>query len=477
MTISHSIPSTTRQPGQFHEFDLLSGAQGLTPLANRVLLLGERVAAGSAAVDEAVQIFDEADSDDKAGKNSILALMARKALETGRLIGIQPEIWISPVADPAGTAATYTITTVGTATASADIIFRVGEVTLRAGISSGDDETAVALAIKAAGDAASEEGTLPGTWGVAAGVATFTLANTGVNGNDLAVTTEGIGLSGLTSVVAAAGVTGIGVVDPATALANSLAKFYEVKALSNHTAADITALLTHTAAAWAPAAKRWTFCFVGETGTLATANGLSAAANSERIGVIGYEGSPSLPGQIAAAVCTAISARELPNYNWDAEELPLSVPLDALVFTDTEIESALAAGTTPLAPNDQRTFTEIVRLITTKTLEGGAPFENAKDLATIRGLVFTTRQLDTTFAQQFKAVNKSTQVIKRMRSVAFNVLTLLEELGVLQNVLALFPQLIVERDPTIPTRAVVSLPESIIPNLHQIIMKHVLFVE
>jgi phage tail sheath gpL-like len=118
-----------------------------------------------------------------------------------------------------------------------------------------------------------------------------------------------------------------------------------------------------------------------------------------------------------------------------------------------------------------------VRLITSKTTEGGNPFERVKDLATMRGLVYTTRQLDTAFSQKFKAVNKSAQVLKRMRSVAFEVLDALEDLGVTQNVDALFPQLIVESDPLVPTRAVVSIPESIIPNLHQIVLKAVLFTE
>lgn len=477
MTILNSIPSTTRKPGQFHEFDLLSGAQGLTPLSNRVLLVGEVLAAGTATLEEPVQVFDENDVDDKCGQGSMLALMARKALETGRLIGIQPEIWISPVADPAGTAATFTFTvTAGTAAEADDIVFRVAGRTLRAGVSAGDDQDAVAAAINTAIAEAAGQGILPGTAAAALNVCTFTVANTGVNGNDVTVSVESVGLTGLT-VTAAAGVAGAGVVTPATALANSLAKFFEVIALSNHAAADITALLTHTAAAWAPAAKRWVFPLVGETGTLATANTLSAAANSERIGVISYEGSPSLPGEIAAAVCTAISARALPNFNWDGQELPLFVPADSDVYSDTEIESALAAGTTPLVPNDQRTFTEIVRLVTTKTLEGGNPFENAKDLATIRGMVFTIRQLDTTFSQQFKGVNKSAQVLKRMRSVAFQVLQSLEDLGVTQNVVALFPQLVVETDPVVPTRALVAVPESIIPNLHQIVMVHTLFVE
>ena len=473
MTISHDIPSTTRKPGEFHQFDLLSGAQGLTPLANRILLIGEMLSTGTATADEANQIFDENQADDLFGQGTPAALMCRKALEVGRALGFQPEIWAAGIAEGT-TAATQTLTVTGTAAAAGDIEFRIAGRTLRTGVSADDVQNDIAAAIK---DTIDENlANLPITASVATNVVTLTYTTKGINGEDLIVTVEDVGLTAV-SVAVAAGVTGVGAVDPATALANSLARFYEAVAISNHATADITALGTHLASAWAPAAKRWRFAIVGENGTLSAANTLSAAADSERIVVVGYEESPSLPCEIAAAVACGISAREQPNYNWDYEELPLFTPPDSAVFTDTEIETLLAAGTTPLAPNDARDGTEIVRLITTKTTEGGNPYELAKDLATMRGLVYTTRQLDATFSQQFRGKNKSEQVLKRMRSTAYRVLKALEDLEVVQNVDSHFPELIVETDAVVATRAVISVPESIIPNLHQIVFKHVLYVE
>lgn len=478
MTITHSIPTTTRKPGQFHEFDLTSSAAGLVPLSTSVLGFGVQLAGATATVDQVNEIFDEAQSDLLFVKGSEAALMARKALEVGKLLGFQPTIFIAGLTDPGGTAATFTFTVVGTADGGGDVVFRIAGRTLRAGVSDGDTETVVAVAMKAVIDEAQEAGILPVSAAAVAGVVTCTALYTGVNGNDIEVSVEDIGLTGLTSVTAADAVPGVGTVDPTTALANSLATFYEMKALANHTATDVTDGIAHLASAWAPAAKRWTFLFLGETGTLGVANTLSSAANSERFAIVSYEGSPSLPGEIAMATATAIAARSLPNYNWDGEELPLFQPIDSLVYTDTEIESALAAGSTPLAPNDNRSQTTIVRMITTKTLEGGSPFERAKDLATIRGLVFVTRQLDVVAVQKFgKGVNKSARVIKRIRSEFYLTLKTLEAIGVVQNVDALFPQLIVENDAVVATRAVASIPESIIPNLHQLIMKHVLFVE
>ncbi len=470
-----AIPSTIRKPGQFHEIDLVSGAGGLTPLPNPVLLIGTKLAGGSAANDEFVEVNDEAQGDLLFGAGSEIAVMVRKAFETGKRIGAMPVLFGAGLADPVGTAALFTLTvTGGPAAEAADIVFRIAGRTIRAGVSAGDTDTEIAAAIVLAIDEV--VGLLPVTAASALGVATLTTKYTGVGGNDIVVTVDDVGLSGV-AIAVAPSVPGVGITDPTVALDNSLAQYFEGKVIANHLAADVAILEAHQDEAWAPAAKRWNHAYLAETGTLATANVLSTTSDDERIQVITYEDSPAMPGEIAAAVAVAVSSQEQANFNWDFFDLPLALPPDASVYTDTEIESALAAGSTPLAPNDAGDTTQIVRLITTKTTEGGSPFENAKDLATIRGLVRVIRQLDVTFSQQFKAQNKSALVLKRMRSVAYNILKLFEDIGVTQNVDALFPQLLVSTDPAVATRALVNVPESIIPNLHQIVFTHVLFVE
>ena len=474
MTINTNLPSNVRRPGQFHQFDLTSSANGLTPLDNRVLLQGV-MGSGTAVANDLYEIFDELQSDALFEAGSEVALMVRKALAESRALGFAPSIWAQGIAAPAGAAATFLLTVAaGTSAVASDILFSVSGRQYRASVSAGDDQDAVALAIKAALDADLAE--LPVTCGVATNVATLTLNYTGVNGNALKVSVDDVGLTGLT-ITPSAGVAGAGAAVIATALSTSLAKFFETLAIANHAAADITALQTHLDVAWGGDEERWIFPIMAENGTLSVGNGLASTANDQRICVVTYEDCPDMPGNIAAAIAVQVSARELANYNWDGAETTIAVPPDASVYTSTEVESALAAGATPLKPNDQRTKTEIVRLITTKTTEGGNPFDRAKDLATMRGLVYSTRQIDAAFGIQFKAVNKSKQVIKRMRSVAYNTCKALEVLGVMQNVDALFPQLIVEPDGVVKTRANVSIPESIVPNLHQIAFVHVLFVE
>lgn len=471
MTIEHSVPSSLRKPGEFHEFDITSAARGLVPLTDRVILMGGMSAAGDATADEPVQVFSEAEADARFGAGSEVALMVRKALEVGRRVGFQPQIWATGIADPAGTASAQTLTIAGTATEDGDLVVRIAGRWIRVGVSTGDDANTVAAALEAAIDA--QAANLPVTAGVAGAVVTCTAVITGVNGEDIKYSVEQQP-AGITCTPASSA-AGVGVLTYATALTNSKARSYIGLAISSHTATEVTALDTHLDECWAPAAKLWRFAFLGENGTLSTANTLAAAANDYRYCVTTYEDSPSLPGEIAAAMATIRAARQAPNYNFDYSELPIYAPPDASVYTDAEIETALDSGTTPLAP-DESGQTYIVRMITTQTTVGGAPFENTKDLANPYTMVYAARQLDARFVL-FRGTNKSARVRKRMYSVAYSTLKELETLEYLQNVDDHAGELTVDDDPVVATRAVVSVPESVVPNLHQVVLVHVLYVE
>lgn len=473
MTIEHSIPTTTRRPGNYHELDTTSSSQGLQPLENRVLLAGIMNPAGASAIADAfVQVFEESVADALFGVGSEIALMARKALEVGRRIGFQPEIWATPVAEPAGTAAIHKLAVAaGLADAADDIVFRIGEELFRASVSAGDDQDAVALAMKAVVDAKLTK--VPVTAainGVNANEVDLTQNFKGVNGNDLKIIVDSVGQTGLT-ITPSTPTPGVGSSVLTTALDNSLAKFFETLAIANHLAADVTALDVHHAAAWAPGAKRWVFSFVGENGTLATCNALALPADY-RQQFISYEESGSTPGQLATALAVMVSAHEQPNANWDGFELPLGYPPDSAVYSHPEQESALAGGSTPIVPNDARDKALCVRMVT-----ADSTLENLKDLAILRGFVYVIRQLDAAWESKFKGLLKSDKVIRRMRSVALVVLLELEERNIVKNVEKLFPLLIIEPDQAVSTRAVASIPESIVPNLHQSVIKHVLYVE
>jgi len=226
-------------------------------------------------------------------------------------------------------------------------------------------------------------------------------------------------------------------------------------------------------AAWAATEKKWRFAFVGSNGTLSSATTLSG--DDKEIIIASCEGSPSIPSEIATAVAVAAACREAPNFNHDNVELPLYPPSNSDAYITSEVESALAGGVTPLVANRSNDRLRIVRLITSMTTYASAPFERLKDFATINTLVYVARQIETAFLQQFANANKSARVNKQMAAVAFQILKNMENLEYLENVDELFAQLAVEDDPTVLTRALVSIPADPVDNLHQIVTKLVLF--
>ncbi|MDQ3295074.1 MAG: hypothetical protein M3619_00630 [Myxococcota bacterium] len=393
-----TIPTNLRRPGAFHEFKFLASGQQLVPLDRRVAIVAEKSAAGTAVVDTPVQIFDEDDADTKAGKGSLAALMARAALLQAKLGGGgSPEIWICPVAENAGgTAAIYTVTLTGPATSSGEIVLTVGGRIVAVGVTAGDTATAMALAIKNKIDELKTS--LPVTATVALGVVTMTFITKGTNGNDVERSTVQVP-AGVT-VVHANPTPGAG----ATAITNAIAALYDRRyhlvALANHSTADAAAILADAALAWGFNQKSYRFYVMGERGSLGTAQTLQASYNDYRVLIGSYEGTPSLPGEIAVSIGVAWFAKEAPNANLDGERVGLYPPIASLAYTATEIESALAGGVIPLTPDG--TFSKIERLVTSQITSGGVSFEPLRDAAYPRTASYMAEQIDIGFLTGFK---------------------------------------------------------------------------
>lgn len=71
-----TIPADIRTPGQHIEFDSSRAVSGLPPIANRVLLIGQKLAAGTAAELTIQPIVEAGQAVQKFGRGSMLALMA-----------------------------------------------------------------------------------------------------------------------------------------------------------------------------------------------------------------------------------------------------------------------------------------------------------------------------------------------------------------------------------------------------------------
>lgn len=469
-SIKTSIPSNRLRPGNTQEFNYKQASKGLTPTQKVIAAIGCKLAAGPAIAERAYTIFSEKDGDDLFGAGSEVAIMLRAMFTAARKIQAQPTIIACGVLEPAGgTLATKTITITGTATASGDLEIRFCGRTIRCPVTAGDVQNTIAAALKAAIDAYQAIEPLIMTAGVATNVVTLTSRHKGVNGNDVKVDAVSAPLG--VTVVTAAGVTATGVYD----ITNSLdaiapgATCHGI-AIANHLAADITDFKAHILNVGDPSVKKWTTCFLAETGSVSTMTTLATGSNDFGVSIYGYENGKLLPGEISAMACLAHWAIDNPAANFDGFELPIFPCDTADGFNNAEIETLLAAGVTPLVPVASGTTSKIVRAVTTKTTEGGVPFQALLDLSTVKSMYYVGTQMDIALTLAFQGLDAvmDPDVGPRVEDVGYDVLKKIEALKIVKNVDENRQQIRAETDAVVPTRLNFTYPINAILNLHQL---------
>lgn len=526
--IRTSVPSDVRRPGTYAEIDVTSRSRGLVPITRRIAIIGARLKASAwvtltayvigdwvtangsvyratvagnsgavapthtsgTAVDGTVtwlyvqpaeagvvatpvQMFTDADGDIYFGRGSEIALLVRAAFSAAASWGAQPEIWAVAVEDAAGARALKTLTVTGPAAAAGDIHFSLAGRAFRVGVSSGDTAATIAAAIKSAVDKKLAD--LPVSASAAAGVVSLTANNGGVNGNDIRVSVTQVP-SGV-AIAVASPTAGSGSYDITASLDTLVARVYHAIVIANHLAADVTDLKAYIDARSAPAIKAWPMAYLAETGTLSTATTLGTGSNRMEIHILSCEDCPNLPGELAARAATIVEASRA-GYNHDNTILGGTPPPDASVYATTEIETALGAGVTPLIPTDEGDALKIVRLVTTKTTENGVPFEHVIDSSTVRAIFYSATQVDIALSRMLIADAKKDAAAKATaKSVALDTLREVERLGIIQNVEDHRDEILVEDDLVVVTRLNVAVPHSVVPDLHQLVSKHILLQE
>lgn len=481
MTVNTGVSPQLRRPQTFHTFSYSFASRSLVPLPLRIALIGTFHSSGTATAGTVYEIADAPTSDALFGLQSELSLMVRKALETGARIQKGPRIYAVPVTAPAGVANVQTLTATGTATADGIVIVRVAGRTFRIGVTSGDVAATIATAVSNALKTQAEN--LPVVVTVASNVVTLTHRTTGVNGVDVVVTVDQ-NVTGDTLAVATV-TAGTGAADHQTAL-DALAPLpFDGIAFANHVSADITEINTDITSRWGYAEKRWRWYFLGERGSIGTATALASAANHQAVIVTSFEGCLNTCGEIAAAMAVLTFSRERPNANYDGATVPLYPPAAATIYTPTEVETAIAAGLTPLtAVIDPFTrsvadsVARVERLITTKTTLASVPFDVLRDFGVARTGVYIAQQLDVAYAQRFSGeVNPdgtllTDDVLAQVKDMCEVILRLCEEAQITRNVEADLTRLVVERDSQAVGRLNVDIPYTVVVGLHQIAFVH-----
>ncbi len=469
-------PGTLRKPGVYSEIDNSMAVRGPQSVTYRRLLLGQKLAAGTATALQLVRVTSAAQADTLFGKGSMLAGMVRAALQ----LDSYTELQCMPIEDDgAGVAATGTIVVTGPATASGTINLLVAGRTVDVGVISGDASTAIATAIAAAINANTD---LPVTASAATSTVTITARNKGEAGNSIDVRANyytGQALPAGVGLTINAFASGSGNPDVATALAAIGGEWFHTWAFPYTDTSNVTKLKTELAArfAWDKEIEAHAFCAArGTQGTLAT---LGATHNSQHITIVMANSEP-MPVWEKAAETMAIAAyyaaidpaRPLQNlgYSWC---LP---PAAKDRFTNQERNLLLFSGiaTTKV---DAGGVMQAERLITTyRTSSAGANDPSYLDVETLLTLMFIRHDWRDYILRKYprhKLANDGTRygigqaVVTPvvMKAEALAKFREWEEIGLVENIDDFKANLVSERNVSDPNRLDVLLPPDLVNQL------------
>ncbi len=245
MSVSfESIPSNLRVPLAYIEFDSTRAILATPDMPYKILVLGQMLAAGTAAAGTPVRITSADQAEKLFGRGSMLASMFA-VLKAGNRF---TESWGLPLADD-GEAddATGTITFAGAPTESGMVYCYIAGTRVRLAIASGDAIADIATDLAAAINANTS---LPVTASASAGVVTLTARNAGECGNGIDVRVnyyQGETLpSGLSATVVAMS-SGAGNPDITSAIAAMGDEWYQAIVMPYTDAANMTLLETELA--------------------------------------------------------------------------------------------------------------------------------------------------------------------------------------------------------------------------------------
>ena len=464
-----TIPVGTLKPGIYGEFDTRSGPRGLPANAQRLLLVGQMLTAGTKAAGVPVQIYSPADAALYWGAGSVLHRMALAAAKVSRYI----EVWGIGQADAgSSTAATSTLTIAGTtASAGTTLLVNLGTDQVQVGVLQGDTPATLAARIVSTLGAIPE---LPITVAAVAGVVTLTAKNKGTVGNQLQLAASLVDAVGLTAAVVdfASGAT-----DPVlqATLDAVFPERFHVVAMQSALAADLATLKTHLATVSNAIEQRGARGYVGITKGVIQADVITLATgvNQELVHVSYCPSSASAGYEIGAMTAATVAAQGDPARPYDGVPLPgAGLPAIASRLSRAQQEALLVAGVTPLEVVDGQLT--IVRLVTTRTKTGGVLDLTLLDTNTMGVLFYFRDCVNTAFKVKFPQPKLTPAMLKALRHEALAVAYQLEDAEILRNIDKYKEGFLVEESTDVSGRALLRIPAPVVPGLHQVFTSYAL---
>jgi phage tail sheath gpL-like len=455
-----SIPASIRKPGKYFEFNTRLAVRTLPANLQNMLIVAQRLATGSVLALVPTRVYSDAQAADYFGNGSMAHLMCRAAIKANPYL----QLSVCALDDGAGASATGTVTIASVATVPGTLKLWVGNQSVEIAIATADANTAVAAALKAALDAKPD---LPVTASVTTGVVTLTARNKGLAANAIDVSVE-LTARGTTATVSGATLSG-GTIDPdpATALAKVFGEQYDVICTPYNSQAALTTLRTHLDSVSGALEQRPGCGIYGHDVALATATTMAGQINSGRIVGAYLRGTKSPDYELAAAYAAVVAGEEDPARPLNTLALTgIHAPAVDQRLSRTEQETCLNNGVAPLevGPGEK---VQIVRAITTYTKDAQSITDIAfLDLTTIRTLDYVRKACRERISLRFPREKLSSKTPDRVRTELLDVLLKLEELEIVEEVMANKDGLIVERDLQDPNRLDAKIPTDVVNGLH-----------
>lgn len=519
------LPASRKTPGV--NFAVVLGGPGTSSGAapKSIMLLGNAVltaitgssptlsvAAGTATTATVYPVPSTADALTLFGQGSELYRMA------AAVFAQYPDaaLYACPVADAGGTAASGVLTFATTASAAYSVRLRMCGLTFDVAVASGDTATVIAAAVA---DAINDNADLPYTAQNSSGVVTITAKQTGPRGNTLIVDAYFVNGAGFetritTSSTASPGATtGIwsatGTLGSEITLSNGATQDSFALALAAIEpvrydrivgacidSTNVGRIVTHVNTNAGPTVQLLEQAVIPSVDTYANAVTLATGQNASRLQVAWHFASPlpapDVAAQLAALRLNADAAvggarvgeASDPAANLDGLDLATvvvqRVPADRP--TPTEVEGALNNGLAVLAPSGSRPgYAALVRSVTSRSTASGVPNYAVIDTAYVTVTDYCADRYRSRLAADLagaklgadlpngqpasRAPNVTTPSIVRQLIVGYQKED--EEAGIIRDVDANLPLLVVEADSGVSGRINCDIPVEPVTALHQ----------
>ena len=406
----NQIPIDIRTPGSYIEFDTSRAVQGLPAIKHKILVIGQRLAAGAVAANVLTRITAAPQAEEAWGRGSQISAMFNALKKANSYT----ESWGIALDDlVAGVQASGTITFTGPATAAGTINFYAGGKKVAVAVAKDAAATAIAAALNAAINA---DTTLPVTSTVLNAVLTITARHKGLCGNDIDLRFNyniGERLPAGVGAVIVATANGAGNPDLTATIAALGDNQFHTIVCPFTDAANLALLEAECARRDGPLVMKEGQAFVAVAGSHGDASTLGDSRNSEFLTIMGCQKSPMAPWVIAA-ITGAVDAYE-PDPARPRQTLALIgvlAPADADQYTQGERNIHLYDGISTFTVDGGGNCI-IERLITTyKTNAQGVDDISMLDIETMRTRAYLRYSVRARFALKYprhKLANDGTQ--------------------------------------------------------------------